>query len=112
MGAGLKTHRAAIAPGAASLEAFPDVVVGDDGRLFLEVSVSTDVVAMIVRVDDEPHRQLRLCSSSSIILRKRVTETPSCDPQLIPTVRQNRSVHPTGCVRRASGFVLVGFSLM
>jgi hypothetical protein len=29
--------------------------VGDDGRLFLEVGVSTDVVTMIVRVNDEPH---------------------------------------------------------
>ena len=29
--------------------------MGDDGRLFLEVGVSTDVVTMIVRVDDEPH---------------------------------------------------------
>jgi hypothetical protein len=36
---------------------------------------------------------IRRWSSSSIIFRKRVTGTPPCDPQLIPTTKQNRSVH-------------------
>src|SRR5579863_450551 len=55
-GSRFKTHRATVARNAATFEAFADVLVGDDGSLFLEVGVSTDVVAMIVRVDDEPHR--------------------------------------------------------
>src|SRR5208282_573884 len=56
LGSRFKMHRTAVAGSAARLEAFADVVVGDDRRLFLEVGVSTDVVTMIVRVDDEPHR--------------------------------------------------------
>lgn len=56
LGSRFKMHRTAVAGSAPGLEAFADVVVGDDGRLFLEVGVSTDVVTMIVRVDDEPHR--------------------------------------------------------
>jgi hypothetical protein len=49
-------HRAAVARGAASLEALADVIVGDDRSLPLEVGISTDVIAMIVRVDDEAYR--------------------------------------------------------
>ena len=56
LGFRFKMQRAAVARGAARLEAFADVIVGDDSSLLLEVGVSTDVVAMIVRVDDEAYR--------------------------------------------------------
>src|ERR1700733_13790662 len=51
-----KMHRAAIARTAAGFEALADVFVGDDWGLLLEEGVSADVIAMIVRVDDEPDR--------------------------------------------------------
>src|SRR5580700_2417167 len=48
--------RAPIASASAALQAFANVVLGNDGRLLLEVGVPTGVVGVIVGVDDETHR--------------------------------------------------------
>ncbi len=52
----IHVHRAAIAGGAARFQSLAHIVLRDDRRLLLEIRVPAGVIAVIVRVDDEPHR--------------------------------------------------------
>lgn len=53
---GLKMYRPAVARLSALCQAFADVIVGDDGRLLLEEFVSSRMVFVVMRVDDEADR--------------------------------------------------------
>ena len=52
----LELQRAQVSPGSAVLHALAHIVLRDDGRIFLEESIPAGVVAVVVRVDDEPDR--------------------------------------------------------
>ena len=58
LAAGLCVHvnGPAVARRAAALQALAHVVLRDDRRLLLEICIPAGVIAVIVRVDDEPHR--------------------------------------------------------
>src|SRR5579862_7471947 len=49
---GLHMHRTAVAQAAAAFQALANVILRDDRCLFLEVCVSSGVVAVVMRVND------------------------------------------------------------